>query len=87
MKVKRTVTKVGGEGKSVYFFSVKPPEGVTVKATPSILEFDKIGEKKKFTVTVTAINGSEVRRKYVFGSFTWADGIYTVRSTMAVSFH
>lgn len=31
MTVKRTVTNVGGRGKAVYFSSVKPPKGFSVK--------------------------------------------------------
>lgn len=86
--VKRTVTNVGGS-KSVYFFSAKPPMGVSVKANPSILFFDHIGQKKSFTITVRL--GSETTRQgltkqYVFGWYRWTDGLHLVRSPMAVSF-
>lgn len=86
--VKRTVTNVGGS-KSVYFFSAKPPMGVSVKANPSILFFNRIGQKKRFTITVRL--ASETRRQsltkqYVFGWYRWTDGLHLVRSPMAVSF-
>ncbi|CAK9136634.1 unnamed protein product [Ilex paraguariensis] len=87
MTVERTVTNVGGS-KSVYFASVKPPLGFSVKVSPSILSFNHVGEKKKFTITVKAQSetASKIGKdEYAFGWYTWTDGIHNVRSPMAVS--
>lgn len=86
--VVRTVTSVGGS-KSTYFVSVKPPLGILVKIWPPILHFNRVGEKKSFTITVKAkvggIAGTAEKQKYGFGWYTWSDGIHNVRSPMAVS--
>lgn len=89
--VKRTVTNVGGR-KSVYFASVKPPLGISVKVSPPILFFHHVGEKKSFTITVKAqeremsgINVNGENNKHSFGWLTWTDGVHIVRSPMAVS--
>ncbi|XP_050370550.1 subtilisin-like protease SBT5.6 [Argentina anserina] len=86
--IKRTVTNVGNP-KSVYFFTSKPPLGISVKASPSILFFDRVGQKKSFTVTVKArtemLNDNPLKDEYAFGWYTWTDGPHTVRSPIAVS--
>ena len=83
--VKRTVTNVGSSSKSVYFFTAKPPLGVSVKATPNLLFFNRVGQKKSFTITVRARRGKHQKNVYGFGWYTWTDGHYYVRSPMAVS--
>ncbi|CAN1332606.1 Subtilisin-like protease SBT5.6 [Linum perenne] len=85
--IKRTVTNVGGEGKTMYFFSAKPPLGISVKARPSILFFNRVGEQKSFTLTIRARNMKEVNKggEYGFGWFTWRDNYHVVRSPIAVS--
>ncbi|CAA7014096.1 unnamed protein product [Microthlaspi erraticum] len=88
--VKRTVTNVGdGNSTSTYVFSAKAPLGVSVKAKPSVLTFNRIGEKKRFKIVVTAgkdkmLNATE-KGQYQFGWFSWADGYHVVRSPIAVS--
>lgn len=86
--VTRTVTNVGSS-KSVYFVSAKPPPGISVKFTPSILFFNCAGEKKRFTITVKTggqtMDDTTEKNKYEFGWYTWSDGIHNVRSPMAVS--
>ncbi|CAL2252093.1 unnamed protein product [Prunus armeniaca] len=85
--IKRTVTNVGG-GKSIYFFTSKPPLGISVKASPSMLFFDHVGQKKSFTITVKARKetlSEHDKDEYVFGWYTWTDGLHTVRSPIAVS--
>ncbi|CAN1190692.1 Subtilisin-like protease SBT5.6 [Linum perenne] len=85
--IKRTVTNVGGDGKAVYFFSAKPPLGISVKAQPSILFFSRVGEKKSFTLTIRASDSKELNKgsEYGFGWFTWRDNYHVVRSPIAVS--
>ena len=85
--VKRTVTNVGGRN-SVYFSSVKPPLGFSVKVSPPILFFKHVGQKKSFTITVKANKETAntiAKDEYRFGWFTWTDGLHTVRSPIAVS--
>ncbi|KAL5577075.1 hypothetical protein UlMin_018774 [Ulmus minor] len=86
--VTRTVTNVGSS-KSVYFFTSKPPLGFLVKASPSILYFDHVGQQKSFTITVKAISSEKLskndKEEYAFGWYTWTDELHTVRSPIAVS--
>lgn len=86
--VKRTVTNVGNPN-SVYFFSSKPPLGISVEASPNILSFDHVGQKKSFTITVEArsetLESKNNSTDYAFGWYSWLDGIYVVRSPIAVS--
>ncbi|XP_038724097.1 subtilisin-like protease SBT5.6 [Tripterygium wilfordii] len=86
VKVQRTVTNVGNPS-SVYFFTAKPPLGISVKAAPSILVFDRVGQKKSFTMTVTPSDSAKTYYKgdYAFGWYTWTDSYHYVRSPMAVS--
>ncbi|XP_038724247.1 subtilisin-like protease SBT5.6 [Tripterygium wilfordii] len=86
IEVKRTVTNVGYP-RSTYFFSSDPPLGISVRASPSVLFFDQVGQKKSFTITVTP---SDIAREYhkgdyAFGWYTWDDNYHNVRSPMAVS--
>lgn len=84
---------MGGGGKSVYFFKSEAPPGVAVSASPNILYFNRVGERKKFTITISrkVNNSSSSRRRskkgeeYSFGWFGWSDGIHYVRSPIAVS--
>ncbi|XWS18567.1 hypothetical protein CRYUN_Cryun32bG0056200 [Craigia yunnanensis] len=83
--ITRTVTNVGRCNRK-YFFKAKPPPGVRVKASPSTLYFDQIGQKKSFNITVSPRNNPTVGKSgYGFGWYTWTDGYYRVRSPMAVS--
>ncbi|KAE8728734.1 Detected protein of confused Function [Hibiscus syriacus] len=80
----RTVTNIG-RPKSTYFFSVKPPLGVLVEATPNMLPFKRIGEKLSFNITVSPRNDVKVKNsEYGFGWYSWDDGYYHVRSPMGV---
>ncbi|KAL6991314.1 hypothetical protein U1Q18_009431 [Sarracenia purpurea var. burkii] len=87
--VKRTVTNVGGgNSKSVYFARVRPPLGFSIKVSPPVLSFTRIGEKKSFTITVKA-EGDTLspigKTEYKFGLLTWNDGVHNVQSPIAVS--
>lgn len=88
--IKRTVTNVGdGNSTSTYVFSAKAPFGVSVKAKPSVLTFNRIGEKKRFKIVVMArkdkmLNVTE-KGQYQFGWFSWTDRYHVVRSPIAVS--
>ncbi|XP_022926980.1 subtilisin-like protease SBT5.6 [Cucurbita moschata] len=82
VRIKRTVTNVGGGGKSVYFFESWAPPGVAVRASPSVLYFDRVGQRKRFTITVS---GKVKGNGYSFGWFAWSDGVHYVRSPIAIS--
>ncbi|XP_059669406.1 subtilisin-like protease SBT5.6 [Cornus florida] len=86
--VKRTVTNVGGNGKSMYLSIVKPPIGFSVKISPPILFFKNVGQKKSFTITIKAerekLNMID-NNQYSFGWYAWTDRIHFVRSPLAVS--
>ncbi|XVF40241.1 hypothetical protein PTKIN_Ptkin01aG0096300 [Pterospermum kingtungense] len=82
--ITRTVTNVG-RCNSKYLFKAKPPPGVRVKASPAILYFDQLGQKKSFNITVSPRNDPKMKKSdYGFGWYTWTDGHYRVRSPMAV---
>lgn len=85
VKVKRTVTNVGNNY-GVYFSYISPPSGYSVKIRPSILLFNRLGQKKSFSIRIKPHariphNTSE----YSFGWYSWSDGVYNVRSPMAIS--
>ncbi|KAL6567334.1 hypothetical protein OROGR_001002 [Orobanche gracilis] len=85
--VVRTVTNMGGS-KSVYFVSAKPPPGISIKIWPPILHFNRAYQQRSFTITVevkSEFTGNIEKDKYLFGWYTWSDGIHIVRSPMAVS--
>ncbi|OAY25778.2 subtilisin-like protease SBT5.6 isoform X2 [Manihot esculenta] len=86
--VKRSVTNVGA-AKSVYFFTAKPPVGISIKASPSILYFSSVGHKRSFTLTVAARDAQTAKNYYknefAFGWYTWTDSYHYVRSPVAVS--
>lgn len=73
----------------MYFASAKPPQGISVKISPRILFFKRVGQKHKFTITVKAEGHEGVapmkKGEYAFGWYTWNDGVHNVRSPMAVS--
>ncbi|XP_031274460.1 subtilisin-like protease SBT5.6 [Pistacia vera] len=86
--VKRTVTNVAGDGKSVYFFRSKPPMGISVKATPSVLFFNHVGQKRSFPIKVKTRGGmarNYLKNEYGFGWYSWNDGLHNVRSPMAIA--
>ncbi|KAL9665760.1 hypothetical protein QQ045_000081 [Rhodiola kirilowii] len=85
--VTRTVTNVGGRGKSVYFVSIKQAKGFQIKISPSFLVFKDMEETKSFTITVKPKHAAapQPSREYAFGWFTWSDKVHDVRSPIAVA--
>uniref|UniRef100_A0A7N0REQ8 Subtilisin-like protease n=1 Tax=Kalanchoe fedtschenkoi TaxID=63787 RepID=A0A7N0REQ8_KALFE len=85
--VTRTVTNVGGRGRSVYFLTIRQPKGFKIKISPSVLAFKKIGESKSFSVTVEVKGDAPPRPsgEYEFGWFTWSDKVHNVRSPIAIA--
>ncbi|XP_021737087.1 subtilisin-like protease SBT5.4 [Chenopodium quinoa] len=79
--VTRTLKNVGSPGE--YIASVRHPSGVAVTVNPRVLKFDRVGEEKKFTVTLTSEINNSV--DYKFGELLWSDGIHNVRSPIVVA--
>lgn len=78
----RTVKNVGSPG--TYKVRVEPPYGITVTVKPKILDFDKVGEEKKFEVALKSRERS-IGRGYLFGRLIWSDGKHHVRIPLAVN--
>eukprot|EP00270_Netrium_digitus_P016414 TRINITY_DN5888_c0_g1_i2.p1 TRINITY_DN5888_c0_g1~~TRINITY_DN5888_c0_g1_i2.p1 ORF type:complete len:242 (+),score=41.21 TRINITY_DN5888_c0_g1_i2:64-726(+) len=80
--VTRTVTCVGKKGKSKYSAEVVSPLGVQVVVEP--MAFSTVaGESVAFTVTLKVLSPSK-DKGFVFGSLTWKNGQYSVRSPIVV---
>uniref|UniRef100_A0A7N0VKZ9 Uncharacterized protein n=1 Tax=Kalanchoe fedtschenkoi TaxID=63787 RepID=A0A7N0VKZ9_KALFE len=79
--ITREVKNVGTPG--TYTVKVEAPAGVSIKVKPVSLKFGKVGEVKKFSVTLKAV-GKSPSVFAVFGSFVWSDGKHQVRSPIAV---
>ena len=83
-KVSRTVTNVGSDAETQYTVSVSPASGVDVKVIPDTLKFTKNTKKLSYQVIFSS-NGSSPVKGDVFGSITWTNGKYKVRSPFVVS--
>ena len=80
--VSRTVTNVAEEDETVYSAVVEAPKGVFVKVTPNKLQFTKSSKKLSYQV-IFAPKAS--LRKDLFGSITWSNGKYIVRSPFVLT--
>ncbi|KNA11619.1 hypothetical protein SOVF_133540 [Spinacia oleracea] len=81
--VTRTVTNVGSAG--TYFARVRQPSGVSVTVRPNLLRFGRVGEKKKFKVTLKSAGKGGNSDDYQFGELLWSDGKHYVRSPISVA--
>ncbi|KAK6115165.1 hypothetical protein DH2020_007434 [Rehmannia glutinosa] len=79
--VNRTVTNVGDED-STYTAAVEIPAGLHVEVVPNKLQFSKNVKKLSFQVTFKLTAASQ---EDLFGSVTWANEKYKVRSPFVVS--
>lgn len=82
--VSRTVTNVGGDGETIYAATVEVPSGITVKVIPDKLKFTKNNEKLSYQVIFSSSSASTLKED-VFGSITWTNGKYKVRSSFVIS--
>ncbi|KAI3896296.1 hypothetical protein MKX03_009660 [Papaver bracteatum] len=82
VSVLRTVTYYG-HGPTVFKPFVESPSGVKVRVTPHKLKFKEVGEKMSFRVRFMPSKKSN--GSFVFGSITWSDGIYNVRSPIGLN--
>ncbi|KAI4316968.1 hypothetical protein L6164_024888 [Bauhinia variegata] len=81
--VTRTVTNVGGDDQTVYSSVVEAPSGVNVKVTPAKLQFTKSSKKLSYQVVFSLTSTS--LEQDVFGSISWTNGKFTVRSPFVLS--
>ncbi|KAK9136492.1 hypothetical protein Syun_015822 [Stephania yunnanensis] len=82
-KVSRTVTNVGSkEDRATYTVSIKSPSGLNVKVVPERLVFTENDKKLEYQVIFSP---SSSVTKDMFGSITWSNGKYKVRTPFVVS--
>ncbi|KDO84931.1 hypothetical protein CISIN_1g004113mg [Citrus sinensis] len=81
--ISRTVTNVAGNNETIYTVAVDAPQGLNVKVIPEELQFTKSGQKLSYQVTFTS--ALSPLKEDVFGSITWSNGKYKVRSLFVVS--
>ncbi|KAK8664625.1 hypothetical protein V6N13_084403 [Hibiscus sabdariffa] len=79
----RTVTNVCNCRSTYTVSSIASPQ-VGIYITPSVLYFDQIGQTQKFTVSLYRTNDESVKNHYVYGTYSWNDGVHNVRSVFAV---
>lgn len=81
--ISRTVTNVAGNNETTYTVAVDAPQGLNVKVIPEELKFTESGQKLSYQVVFTSASSS--LNEDVFGSITWSNGKYKVRSPFVVS--
>ncbi|XP_058780809.1 CO(2)-response secreted protease-like [Vicia villosa] len=83
VNVSRTVTNVGEKYETVYSAIIDAPSEVKVQLIPEKLNFTKNSKKLSYQVifssTLTSLKGD------LFGSITWDDGNYKVRSPFVLA--
>ncbi|XP_060958821.1 subtilisin-like protease SBT5.3 isoform X2 [Cannabis sativa] len=79
--VTRTLKNVGTPG--TYRAKIKNPTGVVVSVKPESLKFKRVGEEKKFKVTLM-LKKLKAAKDYAFGELIWSDGKHHVRSPIVV---
>ncbi|KAK4397628.1 Subtilisin-like protease SBT5.3 [Sesamum angolense] len=82
--VNRVLKNVGSPG--TYVAQIHQPLGVLVSVKPNNLQFTKIGEERKFELTLTSTRNatSPPHDVYTFGDLIWSDGRHKVRSPITV---
>ncbi|XP_020229137.1 CO(2)-response secreted protease [Cajanus cajan] len=83
VNVSRTVTNVGEKDETVYSSVVNAPSGVKVTLTPNKLQFTKSSKKLSYQVIFSSTLTS--LKEDLFGSITWSNGKYTVRSPFVLT--
>ncbi|KAE9608186.1 hypothetical protein Lal_00003513 [Lupinus albus] len=76
----RTLMNVG-DANSVYNVTVEGPPAVSITVKPDKLVFQKVLEKKRYTVTFVSRKRDAI--KATFGSITWSNSQHQVRSPIA----
>ncbi|KAM1627732.1 hypothetical protein COP1_016133 [Malus domestica] len=80
--VTRKVTNVAGDGETVFSATVDAPSGLTVKVIPEKLQFSKNNQKLSYQVVFSPTTSSP--KEDTFGSATWTNGKYRVRSPFVI---
>ncbi|XP_027354812.1 CO(2)-response secreted protease-like [Abrus precatorius] len=83
VNVTRTVTNVGEEDETIYSSVVDAPSGVHVTLTPDKLQFTKSSKKLSYQVIFSSTSTS--LKEDLFGSITWTNGKYNVRSPFVLT--
>lgn len=78
----RTVTNVG-DAESTYYLEIESVAGVNVVVNPTVLRFEKVGQKLTYTVLFSRSDAS-VDASYVQGSIAWVSANHVVRSPVSV---
>ncbi|GMI93517.1 hypothetical protein like AT5G45650 [Hibiscus trionum] len=78
----RTVTNVCN-CQSTYISTWSLPPGVGIVVSPSVMYFDRVGQKQNFTLELFRTDDYSAKNQYVHGWFMWSDGVHTVRSVFA----
>lgn len=82
--VKRRVTNVGiGDEETTYTVNIKSPAELKVAISPSTLQFRAGTKTLSYEVSFSSSSGTP--NHDIFGSLTWTNGKYTVRTPFAVS--
>ncbi|XP_057960834.1 subtilisin-like protease SBT5.3 [Malania oleifera] len=88
IKMYRTVTNVGASGSTIYVARIQEPVGILVRVEPEWLKFEKVNEKKTFTVTLERKEKEDEDDDggncYKFGMVIWSNGAHVVRSPLVV---
>ncbi|XP_059633028.1 CO(2)-response secreted protease-like [Cornus florida] len=83
-KITRTVTNVGDVAETLYIATVDAPRGLDVKVTPDKLQFTENMKKLSYEVAFSSTAATPTEGD-VFGSITWTNEHYKVRSPFVVS--
>ncbi|KAL5557827.1 hypothetical protein UlMin_034038 [Ulmus minor] len=81
--ISRTVTYVGGNGRGVFTSVVEAPSDLNVQVIPEKLQFTEDNQKLSYQVVFSS--AASLSKPNVFGSITWTDGKYKVRSPFVLS--
>lgn len=83
VNVSRTVTNVGEEDETLYSSIIDAPSGLNIKLIPDKLQFTK--NSKKLSYQVLFSSTSTLLKEDLFGSITWSNGKYSVRSPFVLT--
>lgn len=79
----RTVTNVGASNSS-YAVKVVAPRAVAVNVNPARLEFSKVGQSLKYSVTFKLSGAGGRKDEILQGAIKWVSGRYSVSSPIAI---
>ncbi|PSR99563.1 CO(2)-response secreted protease [Actinidia chinensis var. chinensis] len=79
----RTVTNVGVDDETLYTATLDVPTGLKVEVMPEKLQFTKSNKKLGYRVIFTSTTSSQ--KEDLFGSITWTNGKYKVRTPFVVT--